>query len=83
MEMINKDGKPYWIPVAEKDVTSITSFPKWEQAFRVYSDIFIAANPSRAQELIQYNHIIYTASLTFHWDNVYRYDGLYGTESAT
>ena len=77
MEMVNKDGRPVWVPVADKDFMAITSFGKWEQAFRVYSDIYLKVNPSRAQELIQYNHIIYTASLTFHWDNVYKYDRLF------
>ena len=77
MEMINKDGKPFWVPVSDKDHPVINSFNKWEQAFRVYSDIFLKANPSKAQEFIQYNHIIYTASLTYHWDNVYRYDKLF------
>ena len=30
--------------------------------------------PDRATELIQYNHIIFTAAQTFAWDNVYLYD---------
>ena len=30
--------------------------------------------PSRANELIQYNHVIYTASLSYAWDNVYMYE---------
>ena len=35
------------------------------------------AYPQCAQELIQYNDIIYTASLTYQWDNVYKYDRLF------
>ena len=32
------------------------------------------AYPGKSGELVQYNHIIHTASQTFAWDNVYRYD---------
>ena len=32
------------------------------------------AYPGKVSELIQYNHIIYTASLSFIWDNVYLYN---------
>ena len=74
MEMVNKGGLSYWIPVAEKEVTTINSFYRWEQAFRVFSNIYMEAYPGKAGELIQYNHVIHTASQTFSWDNVYRYD---------
>ena len=77
MEMINKEGCPVWVPASEREATTINSFGKWKQAFRVYSDIYIKANASRVQELIQYNHVIYTASLSYHWDNVYKYDKLF------
>ena len=74
MEMVNRGGFSYWIPVADCEVTSITSYIKWEQAFRVFSNIYTAFHPTRAGELIQYNHIIHTASQTFSRENVYRYD---------
>ena len=74
MEMINKNGMTYWIPVADRETTAISSYAKWEQAFRVYSNIYTYFHPSRAGELIQYNHIIHTASQSFVWENVYRYD---------
>ena len=77
MELINKEGRPVWVPVSERDNFSINSFNRWEQAFRVYSDIYLKVHPNKAQEMIQYNHIIFTASLSFHWDNVYRYDKLF------
>ena len=55
-------------------MTSINSFIKWEQAFRVFSSIYTAFHPARAGELIQYNHIIHSASQMFAWENIYRYD---------
>ena len=74
MELVNKGGLTYWVPMAEHEAGTISSFIKWEQAFRVYSNIFTAAHPSKAGELIQYNHIIHTASQMFAWENVYKYD---------
>ena len=53
---------------------NITSFAHWEQAFRVFSNIYTRQFPSRASELIQYNHVVHTASLTFAWSNIYAYD---------
>ena len=72
MEMIYKNGKTFWSPVSVS--VYINSFAKWEQAFRVFSNIYCKANPQRAAELIEYNHIIHTISLQFMWDNVYMYD---------
>ena len=74
MELVNWGGMSYWLPVADREVTTINNFIKWEQAFRVFSNIYTSFHPSRAGELIQYNHIIYTAAQTYSWDNVYRYD---------
>ena len=70
--MIIKGGKTFYVPVSE--TTSINSFQKWEQAFRVYSNIYSKFNPSRAPELIEYNYIIHTVSLSYTWENVYLYD---------
>ena len=72
LEMIIKNGKTYWVPVNAG--TAINSFNKWEQAFRVYSNIFSKYNPSRAAELIEYNHVIHTIACHYIWDNVYSYD---------
>ena len=75
MEMVNKDGMSYWVPVADRDnLGAISSFSKWEQAFRVFSNIYNSKFPERATELVQYNHIIHTASQMYVWDNVYQYD---------
>ena len=74
-EMIVRDGRTYWVPAnASHDGTGITNFNRWEQAFRVYSDIYMRAFPHRSSELIQYCHLIHTASQSFTWENVYMYD---------
>ena len=72
LEMIIKGGKAFYILVSE--TTTISSFSRWEQAFRVYSNIYSKAQPHRSSELIEYNHIIHMISLTYIWDNVYLYD---------
>ena len=70
--MVIRDGRTYYVPVTE--TTSISSFAKWEQAFCVFSNIYTKANPHRSSELIEYNHVIHTVSLTYIWENVYLYD---------
>ena len=74
MELVNKGGMTYFVPVAEREVSGITNFNQWEQAFRIFSNIYTRAYPGRSSELIQYNHIIFTASNAYLWDNVYTYD---------
>ena len=62
-------------PVADKDsAVNINSYGKWEQAFQVYSNILTSRFPTKATELLQYNHTIHSASTTYTWDNVYAYD---------
>ena len=73
LTFVNKGGTPFLVPVSESP-TAIHSYGKWDQAFRVYSDVITSTFPEKAQELIQYNHIIHTASQTYLWDNVYLYD---------
>ena len=74
MEMINKNGHTYWVLVSERELGSITSYQKWEQAFRVFSTIFVEAHPQKAKELMQYSHTIFSTLLSYIWDNVYAYD---------
>ena len=74
MEIISKRGSTYFVPISDRESVGIYNFSKWEQAFRVFSDIYTRYFPDRAAELLQYNHIIFTASQSFHLDNVYQYD---------
>ena len=72
LELVVRQGKTYWTPVSES--ISINCYSCWEQAFRIYSDIYTREHPHRSSELIQYNHIIHTISTTYVWENVYSYD---------
>ena len=76
MELVSRGGSTFFVPVADREMqgNGITNFQKWEQAFRVFSNIYLKAYPSRAIELVQYNHLIHTAAQTFVWENVYRYN---------
>ena len=77
IELINLDGHLTCTSAANNNSSndfSISSFARWEQAFRVYSNVYSRQYPQRAAELIQYNHVIHTASLTYAWNNVYAYD---------
>ena len=74
MEMVNKGGLSYWVPLSERNNSAISSIAKWEQAFRIFLKIYVEGNPSRAEELIQYNYIIHEASADYPWESVYSYD---------
>ena len=74
LELVSRGGATFFVPASNRDNVAIINFSKWEQAFRVFSNIYIRAYPSRATELIQYNHIIHMAASTYTWENVYMYD---------
>ena len=74
MELVNKGGSMFFVPVSERQNSGINSFGHWEQAFRVFSNIYTKFFPDRASELIQYNHVIFTAAQTFIWENVSLYN---------
>ena len=82
LELIFRGGQTYFVP-ADKDGPNITSFYKWEQAFRTFSNIYLKEHPDRATELIQNNHIICSASTTYTWENVYQYDREFRTHLAS
>ena len=74
LEIVNRNGMTFLSPVSERETTQINSYVRWELAFRVYSSVFAKHYPNKATELLQYNHTIHTASLSYIWDNVYNYD---------
>ena len=74
LEFVNKNGFTYLSPVTERDCIQINSYAKWEQAFRVYSNVLTSKYPEKATELLQYNHTIHTASVSYQWENIYAYD---------
>ena len=74
MQMVNHNGRAYYVPASEFERTEINSLFRWDQAFRVFSDIYARRYPEKSTELIQYNHIIHTAASITSWDNVASYD---------
>ena len=72
LELVIRNGKTFWLPVSES--ISISNFSCWEQAFRIYSNVYTRKFPVRSSELIQYNHIIHTIAGMYIWENVYSYD---------
>ena len=75
LEFVTKNGMTFLAPVSDRDVSGgINSDHKWEQAFRVYSNILTTSFPEKATELLQHNHTIQTASLSYQWENVYSYN---------
>ena len=72
LELVIKQGRTFWSPVSES--VTINGYNRWEQAFRIYSDIFTRNNPQRSSELLQYHHIIHSISTSYTWENVYSYD---------
>ena len=73
MVMVNKGGMSYWVPMSDKQ-NSISNYNKWDQAFRVYLDIYTSKYPECTSELIQYGHMIQTATFSYAWENVALYD---------
>ena len=72
MELTMKNGRAYWTPVMDSVV--INGFSRWEQAFRIFANIYTQHFPEKSGELIQYNHIIHSIAGQYIWENVYSYD---------
>ena len=70
MEMVNWGGLTYWIPLSDKGTTQINSFNCWEQAFRVFANIYTKSSTHHMFELIESNHVIYLATQKYPWENV-------------
>ena len=73
MQLVMKGGNTFFIPASD-NVTVISNIQRWDQAFRVFSEIYCRQNVNRSTELIQYSHVIHSAASTYVWDNVYAYD---------
>ena len=74
MEIVNRNGMTYLSPVSDREATSVNNYNKWEQAFRIYSNVLTSTYPQKSTELLQYNHTIHTAATSYIWENVYNYD---------
>ena len=60
LEWVHRDAGTFLVP-AQRD-SKITSFCRWEQAFRAYATIYCGANPQRSKEIWQYITVINTAA---------------------
>ena len=74
MEIVSRNGMTYLTLVSDKDCLQISHYGRWEQAFRIFSNILTSKYPKKATELLQYNPTIYTASTSYVWENVFAYD---------
>ena len=75
LEWVHQNGNSFLVPAQRQ--SRITSFRRWEQAFRVYATIYCGANPNWAREVWQYISVINTATNAYVWDNVYHYDTIF------
>ena len=64
-QMCVKGGQQYWEPFEDKERLSINSIDRWDQAFRIYSKIYLIHHPQRAAELVEYAHIIHHIASMF------------------
>lgn len=74
MQVVHEEGSTFFVPAGEKDVKEINGYKTWETAFKVFMGLFNQFWPERMQELLQYSHIIQTASQNHPWENVFNYD---------
>ena len=75
LELVVHDRHPYF--GTKQPEGKITNIHKWDQAFRMYTTIYVQANPHCASEIIQYTHIIHTAAANYQWDSVAYYDFMF------
>ena len=74
LEIRSSQCATFLAPYSDRFLTAINSLFKWQQAFRVFSNIYLNANLKRGSEIVQYNHVICTAAQTYPWEDVYKYD---------
>ena len=55
-------------------VKDIPNFDTWVKAYYTYMAIYLMANPTRALEMVKYEHIIHDASLRYDWRSILLYD---------
>ena len=72
LELVIRNGKTFW--TSASDTVTINSFARWEQAFRVFSNIYTGEYSDKSGQLIQYNYIIHSIAQSYTWENVYAYD---------
>ena len=74
LECVVRGGQTYFVPAVDRNVPSINSFNRWDQAFMIFANIYLNTHQNRSSELLEYQYAIHTASTGFPWENVYSYD---------
>lgn len=79
--MVSKDGYSYFVDDREssnkEDGLPINSIARWDQAFRVFSAIYLEANPKKVSEIAEYTQNMHKWAATYPWQRVYNYDILF------
>ena len=83
VQMINKNGRMYFVPANDRDNNTINCYEKWEEAFRMYAGIYSKAHPHRAIEIWHHVANIKEAADEYTWGSVYRYDKTFRDLMAT
>ena len=65
MELVNREGGTFFVPVSDREISRISGIRKWEQAFRVYAAIYSKTNPLRAAEIWQYIYYQFSSYFLF------------------
>ena len=55
LEIVNCNDFTYLTPFSDKEATQISSYHRWEQAFRVLSNVITKKYPSKLTEGISFN----------------------------
>ena len=73
IDLVSKEGHTYLAPAQCHNV-KINGIRRWEQAFHIYTAIYMQANLNRASEIWQYIYTINLATSSYNWENVAFYD---------
>ena len=72
LEIVNKNGKMYFLLASENEPIKINNCKKWEEAFGIYASIFTKTNPHHT--IFQHIDNIKGATKDFTWESIAEYD---------
>jgi hypothetical protein len=72
-----------YLVVAAKKKNTITGFDQWLEAFNVYEQVVVSANPARFIEFSNYRQIMHRAQKQYIWPAVYTFDNYHRSALAT
>lgn len=74
IEFTSRGGRTFFVPTGDKEGKTISSYRKWEAAFRVFEEIYLSNHQNRARQLVRYRFLIEDMASTWVWENVARYE---------